>query len=203
MERPHFDPVTRRIRPKKHCCRCARTAQAPAPSRPIDRKELCGRIRVGARAELEIRAFRLPLYRQCQVFAHRKSVMRAPCCSKSASTPIAWTLAIISNCNTKRRLTAHPQCAASLVGYETDPPAASFTPIRTYRGIQHRSRRQADNCCKASCRESHSFGLDTRLRVASLILWRVWHGYASSISKALRYGLATANLSRRHIREAA
>jgi len=29
--------VTRHIRPKKRCCRCARIVQAPAPSRPIEK----------------------------------------------------------------------------------------------------------------------------------------------------------------------
>ena len=61
--------------------------------------------------------------------------------------------------------------------------ATSVTSIRPYSGIQRRSRRWADNCCKPSSRESHSFDLATRLRVARLILWRVGHGYASSISK--------------------
>lgn len=60
--------VTKVIRPKKRCVKCATILQAPAPSRPIQKSF----------ADASLLAlvltwkygFALPLYRQCQIFAH-------------------------------------------------------------------------------------------------------------------------------------
>lgn len=60
--------VTRHIRPKKRCCRCARIVQAPAPSRPIQ-KSFAGASMLALVLTWKY-SVHLPLYRQCQVFAH-------------------------------------------------------------------------------------------------------------------------------------
>ena len=60
--------VTRHIRPKKRCCRCARIVQAPAPSRPIE-KSFAGASLLALILTWKF-GFHLPLYRQRQVFAH-------------------------------------------------------------------------------------------------------------------------------------
>lgn len=60
--------VTRHIRPKKRCCRCARIVQAPAPSRPIE-KSFAGASLLALVSSWKY-AFHLPLHRQCQIFAH-------------------------------------------------------------------------------------------------------------------------------------
>lgn len=60
--------VTRHIRPKKRCCRCARIVQAPAPSRPIQ-KSFAGASMLALVLTWKY-GVHLPLYRQCQVFAH-------------------------------------------------------------------------------------------------------------------------------------
>ena len=60
--------VTRHIRPKKRCCSCARIVQAPAPSRPIE-KSFAG-ASLPALILTWKYGFHLPLYRQCQIFAH-------------------------------------------------------------------------------------------------------------------------------------
>lgn len=60
--------VTRHIRPKKRCCQCARIVQAPAPSRPIE-KSFAGASLLALILSWKY-GFHLPLYRQCQIFAH-------------------------------------------------------------------------------------------------------------------------------------
>ena len=60
--------VTRHIRPKKRCCRCARIVQAPAPSRPIE-KSFAGASLLALVLSWKY-GFHLPLYRICQIFAH-------------------------------------------------------------------------------------------------------------------------------------
>ncbi len=60
--------VTRHIRPKKRCCKCPRIVQAPAPSRPIERS-FAGASLLALILTWKY-GFHLPLYRQCQIFAH-------------------------------------------------------------------------------------------------------------------------------------
>ena len=60
--------VTRHIRPKKRCCRCARIVQAAAPSRPIE-KSFAGASLLALVLSWKY-GFHLPLYRICQIFAH-------------------------------------------------------------------------------------------------------------------------------------
>jgi transposase len=60
--------VTRHIRPKKRCCSCSRIVQAPAPSRPIE-KSFAGASLLALILTWKF-GFHLPLYRQCQIFAH-------------------------------------------------------------------------------------------------------------------------------------
>jgi transposase len=60
--------VKRHIRPKMRCCKCSTVVQAPAPSRPLERSF------AGASFLALILVwkygFHVPLYRQCQIFAH-------------------------------------------------------------------------------------------------------------------------------------
>jgi len=60
--------VTRHIRPKRRCSSCAVIVQAPAPSRPIE-KSFAGASLLALILSWKY-AFHLPLYRQCQIFAH-------------------------------------------------------------------------------------------------------------------------------------
>jgi transposase len=60
--------VTRHIRPKKRCVKCATIVQAPAPSRPIP-KSFAGASLLALVLTWK-HGFHLPLYRQCQIFAH-------------------------------------------------------------------------------------------------------------------------------------
>jgi transposase len=60
--------VTRHIRPKKRCTKCSTIVQAPAPSRPIERS-FAGASLLALILTWKY-AFHLPLYRQCQIFAH-------------------------------------------------------------------------------------------------------------------------------------
>ena len=60
--------VTRHIRPKRRCSNCSIIVQAPAPSRPIE-KSFAGASLLAMLLSLKY-AFHLPLYRQCQMFAH-------------------------------------------------------------------------------------------------------------------------------------
>ena len=60
--------VTRHIRPKKRCSTCSIIVQAPAPSRPIE-KSFAGASLLALVLSWKY-AFHLPLYRQCQIFAH-------------------------------------------------------------------------------------------------------------------------------------
>jgi transposase len=60
--------VTRHIRPKKRCTKCAAIVQAPAPSRPIE-KSFAGASLLALVLSWKY-SFHLPLYRQCQIFAH-------------------------------------------------------------------------------------------------------------------------------------
>ena len=60
--------VTRHIRPKKRCAKCSCIVQAPAPSRPIERS-FAGSSLLALVLTWKY-GFHLPLYRQCQIFAH-------------------------------------------------------------------------------------------------------------------------------------
>ncbi|MGH7106120.1 MAG: IS66 family transposase [Acetobacteraceae bacterium] len=60
--------VTRHIRPKKRCTKCSAIVQAPAPSRPIE-KSFAGASLLALILAWKY-GFHLPLYRQCQIFAH-------------------------------------------------------------------------------------------------------------------------------------
>jgi transposase len=60
--------VRRYIRPKKRCVKCATIVQAPAPSRPIQRS-FAGASLLALILTWKY-GFHLPLYRQCQIFAH-------------------------------------------------------------------------------------------------------------------------------------
>jgi transposase len=60
--------VTKHVRPKKRCCQCPRIVQAPAPSRPIE-KSFAGATLLALTLVWKY-AFHIPLYRQCQIFAH-------------------------------------------------------------------------------------------------------------------------------------
>jgi transposase len=60
--------VTRHIRPKKRCVKCATIVQAPAPSRPIP-KSFAGASLLALVLTWKY-GFHLPLYRICQIFAH-------------------------------------------------------------------------------------------------------------------------------------
>ena len=60
--------VKRHVRPKKRCLKCATIVQAPAPSRPI-RKSFAGASLLALVLTWKY-GFHLPLYRQCQIFAH-------------------------------------------------------------------------------------------------------------------------------------
>lgn len=60
--------VTRHIRPKKRCSKCSTIVQAPAPSRPIERG-FAGASLLALILTWKY-GFHLPLYRQCQIFAH-------------------------------------------------------------------------------------------------------------------------------------
>jgi transposase len=60
--------VTRHIRPKKRCVKCSTIVQAPAPSRPIP-KSFAGASLLALILTWKY-GFHLPLYRQCQIFAH-------------------------------------------------------------------------------------------------------------------------------------
>jgi transposase len=60
--------VRRHIRPKKRCSKCSTIVQAPAPSRPIE-KSFAGASLLALVLVWKY-GFHLPLYRQCQIFAH-------------------------------------------------------------------------------------------------------------------------------------
>lgn len=60
--------VTEYIRPKLRCCSCPKIVQAPAPSRPIQ-KSFAGATLLALILVWKY-GFHLPLYRQCQIFAH-------------------------------------------------------------------------------------------------------------------------------------
>jgi transposase len=60
--------VTRHVRPKKRCSKCSTIVQAPAPSRPIERS-FAGASLLALVLTWKY-GFHLPLYRQCQIFAH-------------------------------------------------------------------------------------------------------------------------------------
>jgi transposase len=60
--------VTRYIRTKRSCCRCAKIVQAPAPSRPIP-KSYAGASLLSVILSWKY-GFHVPLHRQAQIFAH-------------------------------------------------------------------------------------------------------------------------------------
>lgn len=89
--------VTRHIRPKKRCSKCAVIVQAPAPSRPIE-KSFAGASLLALVLSWKY-AFHLPLYRQCQIFAHagltlsRTTLMQWVGASSELLGPLAAALA--------------------------------------------------------------------------------------------------------------
>jgi transposase len=97
--------VTRHIRPKKRCCKCARIVQAPAPSRPIQ-KSFAGASMLALVLTWKY-GFHLPLYRQVQVFAHagltisRTTLMQWVAGSSTLLRPLVQALAryVLSGCN--------------------------------------------------------------------------------------------------------
>ena len=89
--------VTRHIRPKKRCSTCSVIVQAPAPSRPIE-KSFAGASLLALILSWKY-AFHLPLYRQCQIFAHagltlsRTTLMQWVGASSELLGPLAAALA--------------------------------------------------------------------------------------------------------------
>jgi transposase len=89
--------VTRHIRPKKRCSTCSVIVQAPAPSRPIE-KSFAGASLLALILSWKY-AFHLPLYRQCQIFAHagltlsRTTLMQWVRASSELLGPLAAALA--------------------------------------------------------------------------------------------------------------
>jgi len=89
--------VTRHIRPKKRCSSCSVIVQAAAPSRPIE-KSFAGASLLALILSWKY-AFHLPLYRQCQIFAHagltlsRTSLMQWVGASSELLGPLAAALA--------------------------------------------------------------------------------------------------------------
>jgi transposase len=89
--------VTRHIRPKKRCSICSVIVQAPAPSRPIE-KSFAGASLLALILSWKY-AFHLPLYRQCQIFAHagltlsRTTLMQWVGASSELLGPLAAALA--------------------------------------------------------------------------------------------------------------
>ena len=73
--------VTRHIRPKKRCMKCATIVQAPAPARPIPRS-FAGATLLALILTWKYR-FHIPLHRQCQFFAHAGFTV-------SSSTLVDW-----------------------------------------------------------------------------------------------------------------
>ncbi len=89
--------VTRHIRPKRRCSTCSVIVQAPAPSRPIE-KSFAGASLLALILSWKY-AFHLPLYRQCQIFAHaglilsRTTLMQWVGASSELLGPLAAALA--------------------------------------------------------------------------------------------------------------
>lgn len=89
--------VTRHLRPKKRCSSCSVIVQAPAPSRPIQ-KSFAGASMLALILSWKY-AFHLPLYRQCQIFAHaglrisRTTLMQWVGASSELLGPLAAALA--------------------------------------------------------------------------------------------------------------
>ena len=89
--------VTRHIRPKKRCAKCACIVQAPAPSRPIERS-FAGASLLALVLTWKY-GFHLPLYRQCQIFAHagmtlsRTTLMQWVAASSELLGPLVAALA--------------------------------------------------------------------------------------------------------------
>jgi len=89
--------VTKVIRPKKRCVKCATIVQAPAPSRPIQ-KSFAGASVLALILTWKY-GFHLPLYRICQIFAHagltlsRTTLMQWVAASSELLGPLAAALA--------------------------------------------------------------------------------------------------------------
>lgn len=89
--------VTRHIRPKKRCSSCSSIVQAAAPPRPIE-KGFAGASLLALILSWKY-AFHLPLYRQCQIFAHaglkisRTTLMQWVGASSELLGPLAGALA--------------------------------------------------------------------------------------------------------------
>jgi transposase len=88
--------VTRHVRPKKRCLKCATIVQAPAPSRPIP-KSFAGASLLALILTWKY-GFHLPLHRQCQIFAHvgltlsRTTLMQWVSASSELLGPLAAAL---------------------------------------------------------------------------------------------------------------
>jgi transposase len=88
--------VTRHVRPKRRCLKCATIVQAPAPSRPIQ-KSFAGASLLALILSWKY-GFHLPLYRQCQIFAHagltlsRTTLMQWVSASSELLGPLAAAL---------------------------------------------------------------------------------------------------------------
>ncbi|MGH7106600.1 MAG: IS66 family transposase [Acetobacteraceae bacterium] len=89
--------VTRHIRPKRRCTKCSAIVQAPAPSRPIE-KSFAGASLLALVLTWKY-GFHVPLYRQCQIFAHagltisRTTLMQWVAASSRLFGPLAAALA--------------------------------------------------------------------------------------------------------------
>jgi transposase len=89
--------VTKVIRPKKRCVKCATIVQAPAPSRPIP-KSFAGASLLALILTWKY-GFHVPLYRQCQIFAHaglrlsRTTLMQWVAASSELLAPLVEALA--------------------------------------------------------------------------------------------------------------
>jgi transposase len=89
--------VKRYIRPKKRCLKCAGIVQAPAPSRPIE-KSFAGASLLALILTWKY-GFHVPLYRQCQLFAHagltlsRTTLMQWVAATSELLGPLASALA--------------------------------------------------------------------------------------------------------------
>ncbi len=76
--------VTKHIRPKKRCSKCSTIVQAPAPPRPIE-KSFAGASLLALVLTWKY-GFHVPLYRQCQIFAHAGLTI-------SRTTLMQWVMA--------------------------------------------------------------------------------------------------------------
>jgi transposase len=89
--------VRHQVRPKKRCVKCATIVQAPVPSRPIQ-KSFAGASLLALVLTWKY-GFHVPLYRQCQIFAHagltlsRTTLMQWVAASSELLGPLVAALA--------------------------------------------------------------------------------------------------------------